>query len=142
MNSEWNDLRMGNTPNGKLRVVVADDVAESLHTIASVLKQTFHVVAERSDGISALEAIRECKPDVAVLDLSMPGLNGIEVAREAVKALPHLAVIICSIHREAILVQAAEEAGALGYVSKMQVCRDLVRAVETVASGLTFFPKP
>jgi two-component system response regulator DegU len=98
-------------------------------------------VATAKDGTAALEAIQKFKPDVAVLDLEMPGLNGIEVTRESRKHLPTLAIVICSIHRNQQLIQAAADAGALGYVFKEDGFRDLVAAVDVVGRGTSFFPQ-
>ncbi len=80
------------------------------------------------------------RPDVAVLDISMPGLIGIQVAREAVREQPELAVLLCSVHGDPQLIQASAEAGALGYVSKVDLFRDLEIAVDEVAAGHPFFP--
>ncbi len=124
----------------KVRILVADDIPESRKAIVTRLRTRFDVIAEQVDGTSALDAIRECRPDVAVLDLSMPELNGIQVTREAVNKQPRLAVLICSVHRDSQLIQAAAEAGALGYVAKVDMFRDLLTAVDTVAAGLPFFP--
>ncbi len=124
----------------KLRIVVADDISESRRIIADILARKFDVVAERTDGFSALDAIREFKPHVAVLDLSMPGLSGIEVTRQAVKDQPNLAVVICSVHRDVRLIQAAADAGARGYIFKLNLVQDLVDAVARVAGGQAFFP--
>jgi two-component system response regulator DegU len=122
----------------KLRIVVADDNPECLRKLKSVLGSNFEIVAAATDGNSALEAIREFKPDVAVLDLQMPGMNGIEVTRESTKDGQNTAFIICSVHQDQQFVQAAVDAGALGYVCKSDMFGNLVAAVEAVASGRTW----
>src|SRR5215470_4262082 len=110
----------------KLRVVVADDMASMLRHLASLLETEFDVVGTAQDGKSALECIRRFAPDVAVLDLVMPVLNGIEVTREARKMAPKRdwsefsrlrpAVVICSVEGDPEIIQEAQEAGVLGYV--------------------------
>jgi len=130
---------MSLTP-AKPKVVLADDNAESLRLWCDLLEPTADIVATASDGSLALEAIRRFKPDLAVLDLSMPGLNGIEVTRRALAGQPHLGVIICSVEQQAALIQAAINAGVRGYVFKSCLFDDLAIAVATIASGGQFFP--
>jgi two-component system, NarL family, response regulator NreC len=122
----------------KLRIVVADDNTEFLQKSRSVLETEFEVVATAADGQLALESVRRCRPDVVVLDLGMPVLNGIEVTRELMKHHPHPAVVICSIENDPEIVEAAQQAGALGYVFKTRAEQDLVVAVKSVARGQSF----
>lgn len=133
----------------KLRVVVADDMPSMLAHLVSLLETEFEVVAAAEDGKSALECIRRYAPDVAVLDLHMPGLNGIELTREARKVAPKRdwsafsrlgvpAVVICSVEGDPEIIQEAQEAGALGYVLKTQMDRDLITAVKSAAHGKWF----
>ena len=122
----------------KLRVVVADDNSAVLRRFVSLLENEFDVVATAQNGQSALESIRSHRPDVAVLDLEMPILNGIEVARELRNLTPTPAVVICSVEDDQEVVQAAQEAGALGYVFKMRMALDLIAAVKSVARGRSF----
>lgn len=125
----------------RLRVVAADDNASFLLALSALLESEFDVVATASDGSAALERIRRFKPDVAVLDLEMPGLNGIEVTRKSMRDCSSPAIIICSVHHDRQLVQAAAEAGASGYVFKNEGLQDLLSAVKTVARGGTYFPQ-
>jgi two-component system nitrate/nitrite response regulator NarL len=122
----------------KLRIVVADDNAAFLAKLVSVLAIEFEVVATAADGRSALECIRVSKPNVVVLDLEMPGLNGIEIARELAKSPSSPAVVICSVETGLEFIEAARQAGALGYVSKARVAEDLIVAVKSVADGQSF----
>jgi len=132
----------------KLRVVVADDMPSMLRHLVSLLETEFEVVAAAEDGKSALECIRRYAPDVAVLDLHMPGLNGIELTREVRKMAPKRdwsvfsrlspAVVICSVEGDPEIIQEAQEAGALGYVLKTQMDRDLIKAVKSAAHGKWF----
>ena len=122
----------------KLRIAVADDSAHFLNELISVLETEFDVVATATDGKSALESIRSCRPDVAILDLEMPVLNGIEVTRELSKDNPRPAVVICSVESDPDFIEAAREAGALGYVFKARVRKDLVAAVKLAFRGQSF----
>ena len=125
----------------KLQVVVADDNVEFLRKFISVLGTEFHVVGTAADGKSALECIRRCRPDVVVLDLEMPGLNGLEITRELMKHSPRPAIVICSVENDLEIVEAAQKAGALGYVFKARAARDLNVAVRSVARGESFVSK-
>jgi DNA-binding NarL/FixJ family response regulator len=74
-----------------------------------------------------------CAPDVAILDLRMPVLNGIEVTREARKLVPSPAIVICSVENDPFIIEGAKKARALGYVLKLHANRDLITAVKSVS---------
>lgn len=122
----------------RLRITVADDNAEILSVIVSLLSQEFEVVATARDGHSALEHIQRLTPAVAVLDLNMPGLNGIQITMAILQQNLESNVIICSVESDPELIEAAQKAGALGYVLKARINRDLVAAVRCAASGKFF----
>lgn len=122
----------------KPRIIVADDNAKVLLTLVSALSTDFDVVATATDGRSALTHIERLQPCVAVLDLNMPELSGIEVAREIVRLRLTCVVVICSVESDPELISAAQLAGALGYVLKRQMNKDLVLAVRRAASGEVF----
>jgi len=122
----------------KLRILVADDNARFLRKTASILETEFEVVATAPDGKAALEGTRNCSPDIAVLDLEMPLLNGIAVTRELRRSGSPSKVIICSVETDAEIVEAALEAGAIGYVFKSRIETDLVLAVRSAARGESF----
>jgi CheY-like chemotaxis protein len=124
----------------KLQVVVADDNPKWLQMLVSIVEARFEVVATALDGESALQAISQHKPDVAVLDFEMPGLSGIEITRELMSNGRKPPVVICSAHAIHELVEAAREAGAAGFVFKQCCTRDLLTAVEAADSGHPFFP--
>jgi two-component system, NarL family, response regulator DesR len=119
----------------KLRILVADDNALFLDKIASMLEVEFDIVAKVADGRAAVEAARKYNPDVAVIDLEMPLLNGIEVAQELAKGQPSPRVLICSVETDPEIVDASLHAGALGYVFKARIEADLLSAVRSVAQG-------
>lgn len=119
-------------------MVVADDSPLALHQLVFLLGAEFEVVGTAENGQLALEVIRDTRPDVVVLDLEMPILNGIEVTRELRNAGPSPVVVICSVETDPEIVEAALQAGALGYVFKMSMNHDLVRAVKLAARGESF----
>jgi len=120
----------------RLRIVVADDSQRFCQKIISLLAVAFDVVGTAADGKSALEVVHRTKPDVVVLDLGMPMLNGIEVTRELAKHSP--AVVICSVETDPEIVDAARRAGALSYVSKRRVAKDLMLAIKSTLEGDSF----
>lgn len=122
----------------KLRVVVADDTPSMLRHLILLLQTDCEVVAAVENGRLALECIQSLTPDLVVLDLKMPGLNGIEVTRESKKLSPAPAIVICSVETDPGIVAKAQQAGALGYVFKMHMDRDLIKAVKCAAQGEPF----
>ena len=99
----------------------------------------WEVVGEASDGREAVKHILELQPDVAVLDIGMPLLNGIEATRQIVKRLPNVRVLILSMHSDEAYITQALQAGAKGYLLKDSADTDLIRAVTDVAAGKSFF---
>jgi two-component system response regulator DegU len=125
----------------KLRIVVADDSPSFLKKMISILEVEFDVVKAALDGLASLEIIRDCQPDVVVLDLDMPGLNGIEITRELMKQSPRPAIVICTVETDQEIVKAAQKTGALGYVFKSRAARDLNAAVKAAARGESFISR-
>ena len=122
----------------KLRIVVADDSPSFLEKLISILEAEFEVVKVATDGLASLKIIMDCQPDVVVLDLEMPGLNGIEITRELMRYSPRPAIVICSVEHDQEIVDAAQKIGALGYVFKSRAARDLNAAVKAAARGKSF----
>ena len=120
----------------RLRIIVADDNPAFLRELTSLLAPGFDVVATAANGRSALDLIRRYKPDLVVLDLGMPLLNGIEVTRELAKHSPP--VVICSVETDPEVVEAAQRAGALAYVFKVRIEKDLILAVKSALQGKPF----
>ena len=98
----------------------------------------FQVVCEASDGQEALRSAQKAQPDVAVLDISMPVLNGVDTARELKKSLPNTKVLLLTQHDEDQYVTEALRAGAKGYVLKSQAAEDLVHAIREVCRGSVY----
>jgi DNA-binding NarL/FixJ family response regulator len=122
----------------RVRVVVADDNPLFLKHIVLLLAADFDVVATASDGKSALESICQHKPDIVIIDLQMPVLNGIQVTKHLAKHPPSPPVVICSVETDPEIVDAALRAGALAYVFKSRVEKDLVLAVKSAVQGKPF----
>jgi two-component system, NarL family, response regulator DegU len=125
------------------RLLVADDHPAFLKKLVLLLTTNFDVVATAADGNAALALIRRYVPDLAVLDLDMPGLNGIEVTRELAKSSKDPPVLICSVTTDTDVVEAARQAGALAYVFKTRIEQDLILAVKSVLQRKPFpLPTP
>src|SRR5512140_1089917 len=99
----------------------------------------FSVVAEASDGRQAVQQAETSQPDVAVVDIAMPNLSGIEAAQRIVTALPNTAIVILSMHSDEGYVLRALKAGAKGYLLKDSAEGDLIEAIKAVHQGKTFF---
>jgi len=120
------------------KIIIADDNHALLRQMVSLLSDEFDVVATALDGRIAREKILQYRLDVVVLDLEMPFLNGMEVTRELRKLTPGPRVVICSVESDEDIVEAAQQAGALGYVFKTHMTKDLIEAVKSAASGESF----
>ena len=120
-----------------IRVLIADDHAVVRRGVRMVLEDTarIEVVAEAATGAEALDRARKERIDVAVLDLSMPGPGGLEVLRQLKEEHPHLPVLILTMHPEDQYAVRAFRAGASGYLTKQSIPEELIKAVETIASG-------
>lgn len=120
-----------------VRVALADDHPVVLAGIKALLQAAseIEVVGEATTGTAALEVITQLMPDVAVLDLSMPGINGVELTRLLVERCPSVKVIALTVHEDRAYVQPLLEAGARGFLLKRSAAEDLVRAVRAVAAG-------
>src|ERR1700740_491855 len=99
----------------------------------------FSVVAEASDGRQAVEQAEATQPDVAVVDIAMANLSGIEAAQRIAPVLPHVAIVILSMHSDEGYVLRALKAGAKGYLLKDSAEGDLIQAIRAVTQGKTFF---
>ncbi len=125
-------------------VVIADDHALVREGIRAVINRTttgIHVLAEASHGQEVLDISRKMKVDIFLLDISMPRLNGIEVAQRLVKSDASSKVIMLSMHDDMATVQKALDSGARGYLVKESVSEDVVRAIREVFAGRLFLSK-
>jgi DNA-binding NarL/FixJ family response regulator len=123
------------------RILIADDhevVRSGLRAILEA-QPNWEVVAEAADGKQAILQAIELKPDVAVLDYSLPLVNGIEVTRQIRTRLPKTEVLIFTMHDNEMLIEELLKAGARGYVLKSEAKRHLIGAIESLASHKPFF---
>ena len=121
------------------RILLADDHAIVRQGLKALLeREGFTVIAEAEDGQAAVRAARERCPDVAVLDFSMPLLNGRDAAREILQVCPRAKAILLTMHTEDHYVLEALQIGVKGYVVKSQASGDLVRAINEVQRGMTY----
>jgi two-component system response regulator NreC len=120
------------------RVVLADDLAPVLVEVAALLKESFDVVGMASDGRAALETTLRLKPDLVVLDISMPGLSGIEVARILTRSGSGTKIVFLTVHEDRTILEACHAAGGLGYVIKVLMESDLIPAMQEALAGRSF----
>lgn len=120
-----------------LRILLADDHRMFANGLAALLEREpdLEVVGTEPDGREAVRTAIELEPDVVAMDLSMPGLSGIEATRQIVAERPEIKVLCLSMHRERQYLQAALEAGAAGYVLKDRSQQELVEGIRQVAAG-------
>jgi two-component system, NarL family, response regulator NreC len=122
-----------------VRVVLADDHALVRQGIKSVLeREGLQVVAEASDGQEAIRQAKALAPDVVVMDIGMPTLNGMDAARELGRCCPKTKSILLTQHDEDQYVSEALSAGVRGYVLKSQVASDLIQAIQQVLRGQVY----
>ena len=118
------------------RIVLADDHVLVRQGLRSLLeRERFQVMAEASDGQEAVRLVETHQPDIAILDISMPTLNGIDAARGLSRSAPKTKVILLTQHEEEQYIHEALEAGVKGYVLKNQVANDLIQAIRQVCRG-------
>jgi DNA-binding NarL/FixJ family response regulator len=124
-----------------LRLLVCDDHTIVRHGLCKILEEQgeWQVVGQARDGRDAVKQALTLKPDVAILDVGMPLLNGIEATRQIIRRLPTTAVLILSMHADQAYITQALQAGARGYLLKDSADVELIRAVAAVAGGKSFF---
>jgi DNA-binding NarL/FixJ family response regulator len=120
------------------RVLVADDLAQVRSAVAALLKDSFNVVSMVADGNAALAAIIAFDPDLAILDISMPGLSGIEVARELKRHGNRAKIVFLTVHQDSEIIGTCLSTGALGYVLKERMDSDLLPAMNDALEGRIF----
>jgi len=125
----------------KIRILIADDHGVVRKGLRLQLEQDdrFEVVGEATDGREAIRLTEETQPDIVIIDIGMPSLNGIQATVEITRRFPKIRVIILSMHSDESYVARALSAGAKGYLLKETAEIDLHRAVQAVAGGKSFF---
>ena len=123
-----------------IRILVVDDFDPMRKTVRATLQERcdLQVVGEASDGLEAVQKAMELKPDWILMDIRLPSLNGIEVARQIRKLVPEAKILFLSQETSAEVIQEALSLGASGYVVKVSAGIDLLPAIEAVISGRQF----
>src|SRR6266581_1588131 len=119
----------------RTRLLMADDHTLVLEGIRKLLENEFELVGSVEDGRALLRAAERLRPDVILLDISMPLLNGIEACRQLVKSMPGLRVIFLTMHADVVYVEESLRAGGAGYLLKRSAASELVQAIRTVMRG-------
>src|SRR6201998_3892376 len=132
---------MARVSGAPIRILLADDHTVMRRGLRLLLEShpQFGVVAEAADGRQAIEQAEATEPDVAVLDIAMPNLSGIEAAQRIAAALPTTSIVILSMHSDEGYVLRALKAGAKGYLLKDSAEGDLIDAIKAVSEGKEFF---
>ena len=120
------------------RIVVADDNRQMRDKVVNLLTPRYEVVGAAADGKAALEVVKLLKPDIAVLDISMPIISGIDVAAEMKRSGSPTKVVFLTVHSDPDYLVAALYVGASGYVVKSQMAEDLFTALSEARSGGIF----
>jgi DNA-binding NarL/FixJ family response regulator len=122
---------------GKTRVVLADDHPIVLNGLRNLIRAEadLDLVGEASSGLVALRLIHEKRPDVAVVDISMPELNGILLSRRLASELPSVRILVLTLHEDRAYVKQALDAGVSGYILKRSAAENLVQAIRAVVTG-------
>jgi DNA-binding NarL/FixJ family response regulator len=134
-------IRRGGEVMAPFRILLADDHEVVRAGLRALLEEQsgWEVVAEAADGRDAVEKASKLKPDVVVIDIAMPSLNGLEAVRQIVKAVPNTKVLVLTMYDSDPLIQQVLQAGARGYLLKSDAGRDLVSAIDALRRNKTFF---
>ncbi len=122
----------------RVRLLLADDNEDFLRVAARLLESEFEVVGTARDGQTLIEEVAHLQPDILVLDISMPGMTGIEAARQVRKAGCRAPIVFLTVHGDSDYVSAAFLAGGQGYVVKCRLASDLLIALKEVMAGRSF----
>src|SRR5262245_16672756 len=134
-------MQSSTTSSDPVRVLIVDDHESMLARAAAVLTPSCMVVGAVTNGPAAIEAAAALRPDVIVLDISMPGMNGFELASKLRRSGSKAALVFLTVHDEEAFVKAAMAAGATGYVVKARLASDLTLAVRDARAGRSFISK-
>jgi two-component system, NarL family, invasion response regulator UvrY len=134
--------RQNSDPQRNARLVIADDheiVREGIRRLLTRLRPNWEICGEAASGSQTIDLVKTLTPNVVVLDITMPGMSGLEAARRIAKLNLGCRILIFTVHDSDWLMSEIRETGAQGYVQKSQVARDLVVAIERLLEGGTFF---
>jgi DNA-binding NarL/FixJ family response regulator len=123
----------------RARILVADDHVSMLERVSRLLTTDYDVVAAVSDGLAAVEAALRLRPDLLVLDISMPGMTGLEAAARLAELSHPAPIVFLTVHDEQEFVDAARALGALGYVLKQNIATELLPVIRRALLGKATF---
>jgi len=120
-----------------MKILIADDNQAVRRGVAGILsrQRTLQICGEAANGTEALQMARELHPDLILLDMSMPGMNGMQVTRLLRETLPEIKVLIMSHHDPAQILPSVLQAGAQGCIDKSRITADLIPAIETLGTS-------
>jgi DNA-binding NarL/FixJ family response regulator len=124
------------------RILLADDheiVLEGIRTILGRAQREWEICGEARNGKDAVEMVRTLKPDLVVLDVTMPMMSGLQAAKQIAQFDADCRILIFTMHESERLAAEVQQTGAHGFVLKSQAARDLVRAIDVLLGGKTFF---
>lgn len=124
------------------RIIIADDSPLVRTMLQELLGRDYAIVASVADGQAAVEAARQLSPELVLLDISMPILNGFEAARQIKRLRPSMLLLFVSEHRERAYADGAFEAGGAGFVAKSKIVSELVPAIREVLAGRDYGRPP
>jgi len=127
------------------KILIVDDheiVREGIRTLITRARPTWEIIGEASSGAQAIGMCETLKPDVIVLDITMPGMSGLEAASKMAASRLKCRVLMFTMHEAERLSGEVRQAGAHGFVLKSQAARDLIRAIDCLLAGGTFFGSP
>lgn len=125
-------------PTRRPRVIIADDNIDILNAVSSVLSDEFEIVRAVGDGRSLVDGVEELHPDIGIVDISMPVMNGLKAAAEIARKHLPFKLIFLTVHENPDLVRAAFACGASAFVNKRQMMSDLPLAIEAAIAGDRF----
>ncbi len=133
-------MKLTNIINVSLKIFLADDhkiIREGLRAMLEK-KTDMRIVGEAGDGRTTVQMVQEMKPDIVLMDISMPEMNGIEATRRIIRNSPHVKIIALSMHTDRRLVSEIFRAGASGYVLKEAAFSELIDAINAVKKGCSY----
>jgi DNA-binding NarL/FixJ family response regulator len=127
---------------GNVRILIADDQEAIRKRVSAIIKArpNLEVCAEATNGSEAVKKAQESNPDLIVLDITMPEVNGLDVARKIKAFAPDTPIVILTVHRSKQLMEEAKIIGVRGYVTKAEAGQNLLTAIDAVLQNQTFFP--
>ncbi len=126
-----------------VKIFIADDhaiVREGIRNLINRARPEWNICGEADDGEQAISGIQGSRPDVVILDITMPKSNGLDISRKLLEVMPLTRILVFTMHESNAVVEEVRQAGAHGIVLKSQATRDLIGAIDRLLAGGTFYP--